>query len=282
MMTRREALGILAAAPAVAQKPPKLKVPSLCVLSKALTGVGYAEMGEIVKQLGFDGIDITVMPGGLVEPSLAPVDEVRAFESIHGSGLEAPVVTTGLTTPYDPWCRTVLALAGRTGVGLAKCGLNRSNLAAQSRREAAGLVYAGREYKIAVLVIAGASGVEMSLQDARSFLAVLDPEWSGLALRSNVFAEGSGVTDDQIRGSLSQVKAVIASDFAEGRTREPRPLGQGSVDFSRMFGLLARAGFSGPVTVERAYKTSDEPGALAKDAEFARKQIQTAYTGVKT
>ena len=143
----------------------------------------YAEIGEIVKQLGFDGIDITMMRGGLVEPSLAPVDEVRALESIHGAGLAAPIVTTARwRTPNDPWCRTLLALAGRTGVGLAKIG-------PALRREVTGLAYVGREYTIAVLVPAGGSG-QTSLPDARKLLGEVDPAWSGLSLHSGVFANG--------------------------------------------------------------------------------------------
>ena len=64
-----------------------------------LTGVWYAQIGEIVNQLGFDGVDFTMMPGGGVEPSKAPVDEVRAFESVHGAGLECPIATTALISP---------------------------------------------------------------------------------------------------------------------------------------------------------------------------------------
>lgn len=270
--SRREAIKLLGfgALPLFGQTA-KPKRPTVCVLSSALTGVWYAEIGEIVKQLGFDGVDITMMRGGMVEPQLAPVDEVRALESIHGAGLAAPIVTTALRTPADPWCRTLLALAGRTGVGLAKIG-------PAPRRETTGLAYVGREYSIAVLVQAGGAG-QMTLADARTMLADIDPVWSGICLHSRVFAPGSDVGDDEVRDAMPQVKAVTIADHnAQG----PKPLGQGTVNFDKMFGLLARVGFSGPLTVERTYKTPDEPGALTRDAEFVKKHVDAGFGGMRT
>lgn len=283
--------------PAPAQPKPagKKKIPTLCVLSKALTGVWYAEIGEIVKQLGFDGVDITMMPGGLVEPSEAPVDEVRALESVHGAGLEAPIVTTGLLSPGEPWCRTLLALAGRTGVGLFKAGFNKMNGSVRIRRDSFGLSYVGSEYEIALNIVAGSGAPRSalcSLADARKLIEGLDPHWSGLALHSECFAAAGGggdggVGEAELAEALPQVKSVVVADYAihtlgPGSVKEWKPLGQGSVDFGRMFRTLARAGFTGPITVEREYKTGDEPGALSRDAEFMRKQLAAAYGAVKS
>jgi sugar phosphate isomerase/epimerase len=103
-------------------------------------------------------------------------------------------------------------------------------------------------------------------------LAGLDPQWVGINLHS-------GVPEMPGRDVLAMVKAVSISD-ADGR--EPRPLGKGATDFGKLFGALANAGFSGPITVYRNYKTADQPGALSRDCEFARKQIQSAYTAPKT
>ena len=272
-MTRREALAALTFAwPAAAQKPVQAKLPLVCVSSRALTDVGYAEMGEIVKQIGFDGVDITVMPGGLVEPQQAPVDEVRALESIHGAGLKAPIITTALTTPYDPWSRTVLALAGRTGVGLFKCGPR-----IQSKRDAMGLVFAGREYKIALTISAGTDAIAFDLASASAMLNGLDAEWSGLSLNADCFQPKSGISEDQIREAMPRVKAVSLFDVEGGSAR---PLGKGTVAFESLFLALAQARFTGPLTVLRGYKTSDEPGALSRDVEFVRKQIKTAYANL--
>ena len=50
-MTRRELI-VAALTAGTLRAAPKPKTPLVCVSSQALTGVGYAEIGEIVKQLG--------------------------------------------------------------------------------------------------------------------------------------------------------------------------------------------------------------------------------------
>src|ERR1700753_533628 len=112
-MTRRQALALLAAAiPGKGAVP----VPALCLFSGSVQGLEYSELPLIAKQLGFDGVDLTVRPGGHVEPRLSNVDLVRAVESITGEGLEMPIITTALLSPFDPTALAVLALSGRSGV----------------------------------------------------------------------------------------------------------------------------------------------------------------------
>ena len=107
-MTRRQALALLAAAiPAKSAVP----VPALCLFSGSVQGLEYSELPLIAKQLGFDGVDLTVRPGGHVEPRLSNVDLVRAIEEVRGPGLEVPVITTALTTPFDPTVLPVVAIA---------------------------------------------------------------------------------------------------------------------------------------------------------------------------
>jgi L-ribulose-5-phosphate 3-epimerase len=277
-LNRREALLLAAAVlPLRAADRTKPKGPLLCVLSDALTGVWYAQIGEIVSQLGYDGVDFTMSPGGAIEPSQSPVDEVRAFESVHGAGLECPIATTKFISPNEPWARNVIALAGRTGVGLVRCGLKRTNANRNTRQDAFGLAYFGRQYETTVLIEAGAGG-RYSPSEAHQLTASADSAWTGMAINSDCFAEGSGIETAEIEAALPFVKAAVVSDFVmKADTRDPKPLGKGSVDFAHMFAVLAKANFRGPITVERYYKTSDEPGMLTKDAEFIREQIRAAY-----
>jgi sugar phosphate isomerase/epimerase len=272
-LSRRQALLLAAAALPVCAERTKPKGPILCVLSDALTGVWYAQIGEIVEQLGYDGVDFTLMHGGAVEPDKSPVDEVRAFESVHGAGLECPIATTILRSPNEPWGRNLLALAGMTGVTLIRCGLKRSNASMSTRQDLFALAYFAHQYKTAVLVEAGSGGGLYSPDEAHQLIANLDPQSTGLALNSDCFSGG-----EEIEAALPYVRAVVVSDFVtKDGVREFKPLGKGSVDFGSMFKALAKAGFRGPITVERHYKTPDEPGMLAKDAEFIRGQIRAAW-----
>ncbi|MGD0363881.1 MAG: hypothetical protein ABSC93_23610, partial [Bryobacteraceae bacterium] len=73
----------------------------------------YSELGGVLRDLGFDGCDLTVRPGGHVEPALSAADLYRAVEAIRGEGIEIPMITTAFVTASDPTLPNVLALCGR-------------------------------------------------------------------------------------------------------------------------------------------------------------------------
>src|SRR5271170_71053 len=79
--------------------------PTICLFSKHLPKVHYSELGGVLKDLGFAGCDLTVRPGGHVEPTLAAADLYRAVESIRAEGVEVPMITTALVTANDPTAR---------------------------------------------------------------------------------------------------------------------------------------------------------------------------------
>jgi len=43
--------------------------PAVCLYSQVLIKVGYEELGPLLKSLGVDGCDLTVMPGGHIDPA---------------------------------------------------------------------------------------------------------------------------------------------------------------------------------------------------------------------
>jgi hypothetical protein len=57
--------------------------PPLCLFSKHLPKLNYAELASTVKQIGFEGVDLTVRPGGHVLPERAAEDLPRAVEAIR-------------------------------------------------------------------------------------------------------------------------------------------------------------------------------------------------------
>src|SRR5258708_12166896 len=96
--------------------------PTLCLSSKPLPKVNYAELAATIKQMGFDGVDLTVRPEGHVLPERAAEDLPRAVETIRAQSLAVAMITTGLTSPSDLAARPTLATAGRLGVPFFKLG----------------------------------------------------------------------------------------------------------------------------------------------------------------
>ena len=156
--TRREfarnaALGTMALA--VGQTSAAPSRPPLCLFSKHLPKLNYSELAHTVKQIGFDGVDLTVRPEGHVLPARVAEDLPKAVETLHGAGLAVPMITTDLTSANDPAARTTIATAARLGVPRFKLGywryLDKESIDArltQVRGDVAGLAALAKEHGI--------------------------------------------------------------------------------------------------------------------------------------
>ena len=268
------------------------RMPQIIVFSQNLAGIGYSELGDIVSQMGFDGVDLTIRPGGHVEPRLANVDLVRAFEVMDGVGLAVPVITTSLTTPMDRTAVPVIALAGMSGAALFRPGdwnyggnPNIMQRMSEVQRDFAGLIGIGRQYDISGAFHNGiGDSVGASVWDVQRIVEGLDPARAGIYFDiCNATAEGgAGAWEIALRLTLPRIKAVTIQDFfwekRDGKWQMTKcPLGQGMVDWTKFFQILAQANYSGPVTVEVGYPSRDMPSALVGELRFARKQVETAW-----
>src|SRR5947207_7545245 len=90
--------------------------PAFCLFSKHLPDLGWTDLGRAVKEAGFDGVDLTVRPGGHVRPERAADDLPRAIDAIKAQGVTIPMVTTELTSAEDPTAKPLLQAAVRSGV----------------------------------------------------------------------------------------------------------------------------------------------------------------------
>jgi L-ribulose-5-phosphate 3-epimerase len=315
LVTRRRAMGIIGSAAILARdarpqaaaekdggpgagivRVPRA-TPMICGFSQNLAKVPYPELGRIAQQIGYEGVDLTVMEGGHVNPHITNVDLVRAIESVRGPGLEVPMITTTLTTINDPTAYAILAITGHTQVHLYRLGFwsygfNRNSSPsdipkrlAQVRTDIAGLVSYGRASQMTAMFPNRAGAwVGESIWDAQSIIGDLEPQWIGYCFDpSQATAEG-GVAGWEIalRLALPRLKAVALQDFTWARTgnawkMQMCPLGEGVVDWGAFFGLLAQARFTGPISIHLEYQAQDELSAMTKDLEFVRKQVQQAW-----
>ena len=120
-MTRREFTSILGTASLAAAAPAKT-LPVVCVFSKHMAQFGYDELGKRAKDIGFQGIDLTVRPKGHVLPERAAQDLPRAVEAIRAHGLTVPMITTDIKSAADPNARAILSGAGKLKIPYWKVG----------------------------------------------------------------------------------------------------------------------------------------------------------------
>ena len=270
--------------------PPKPRgTPAVCLYSQLLIKVEYEAVGMVLRDLGFDGADLAVVPGSHVPPEQANSDLMRAIEAVSGVGLDVPIISTSVVSAQDPYGRQILGIAGFMGIGLFRPGYwkygaspNRQMRLAEVQRDLLGLASIARAYNVATAFHNGNDdAVGANLADVNTFLRGIDPRWVGYNYDPGLAAEMAGrdVPDTSLSLALPRLKAVTVRDFTwskEGKAT-PCPLGQGVVDWKAFFAALARARFTGPLTIQVAYSSSNELNAFRHDLEFVRKQIAAAY-----
>jgi len=299
--TRRQLLtatGIGLASQALAQfRPgngPKLRTtPAVCIYSQILIKLPYDDLGPVLRGLGLDGCVLSVMRGGHINPEQSSVDMMRGVEAITGVGLDVPVITTAYTSLADPTIRNVMAICGEMGVPVMRTGVWKYNDAeqpearlAEVQRDLAGLFALARAVNMALAVPnAGGDNVGATLWDTATILRGMDPRLAGYAFDPGYAAlEGAGGSwATAFRMALPRIKMVSVRDFtwnpenSGARKPQPCPLGEGIVDWTKIFAGLARAKFNGPVSIHIDYQPKDELAAIRRDLDFVRKQIRASY-----
>ena len=86
------------------------------LFSKHVQFLDYKEMAEVIKEAGFDGVDLTVRSGGHVEPGRVAQDLPRAVMAIRDAGLESVIMTTNVNETKNSTDRKVLEVASDVGI----------------------------------------------------------------------------------------------------------------------------------------------------------------------
>ena len=226
-LTRRQLLAAAAAGAgrAAAQQfkaggaKPRTK-PPVCLYSKQLAKVEYDDLGKVLRDLGFDGCDLSVEPGGHVLPEHAQADLVRAVLAVTDVGLDVPMFTTSITSPGDPNIRLILGIGGFMGVPFFRPGVWKYDgttaieaRLAQVQGEIAGLAAVGRASSMAMGVrnVAG-DNVGSAVWDTNLIIRGLDPQWVGYDFDPGSAAAAGGVDGwwVALRLALPRLKMVDA------------------------------------------------------------------------
>jgi sugar phosphate isomerase/epimerase len=290
-MTRRTFLSAAAAAPLAAAAQNK---PVLCIFSKHMAQFGYDDLGKKSKELGFAGVDLTVREKGHVLPENAAKDMPRAVEAIRSAGLEVPMITTNLLSADVAPARPTLSTAAQLKIPYWKIGYfqyrNRPvDVAVKETRDAvAGLVALSKEYGVqAGFHNHSGEYVGSPVWDIRDIIANMDPKYVGYYFDpAHATIEGGlGGWKTSLRLVMPRMKMVALKDFYWEKNATGKwalkwcPMGEGMVDWDKVFAEFARAGYAGPLSLHVEYDPKDELAAIAKDVEFIKGKLAKAYAG---
>jgi L-ribulose-5-phosphate 3-epimerase len=296
-MNRRRflaAAALSATTPALARDPHKKPGP-LCFFSKHLATLSPREMAKRLKAVGYEGIELTVRPGGHVLPEKVQTDLPKAIEDIRAEGLEVPIIATAFTSAADPTAQPILSIAGKLGVKLCRpgwytfAGADVRKELRQASEALAGLTEVAHHAGVALAYQNHVGNLGAALWDLDALVGPLDVRWAGVYFDiRHAVAEGTaGSWKTALKLVAPRVKVFSVKDFYWQRAPKGGfksvdcALGQGMADVHAALQVLAGSGFLGPVTVFNEY----EPGgpdkvvaAAARDLKYLQARIAGTYT----
>jgi L-ribulose-5-phosphate 3-epimerase len=284
------------AASATAQPAAPPRRPTFCMFSKPLPELGWRALGGVVKDAGFEGVDLTVRARGHVLPERASEDLPRAVEALAASGLSVPMITTDLTSATSAHARSVLESASRSGVRYFRAGYwqysspdVRGDVAAAGQ-DLSGLAALARECGIEMGFHNHAAYIGAALWDNAPAIDRLESQWAGYYFdpRHAVAEGGAGAWKAAAhlvapRLKMLAVKDCVWQKTAQGWTVENCPLGEGLVDWAWVGSLLRDPRFGGPISIHIEYEVGGATGpertartvaAATRDLEFAQRFLR--------
>src|SRR5687768_9560627 len=89
---------------------------SVYIFSKVMQWVSLDKLPSTVKEMGFDGIDLTVRGGGHIDPQSVKVQLPEVVKICNSEGLKTPILTTEISDAQEHYTRDILETAARAGV----------------------------------------------------------------------------------------------------------------------------------------------------------------------
>jgi len=106
-----------------ANEPGRTK-PTFVAFTESFQGWPIPDVCARFKQIGLDGLDLTVRPGGHIEPADAPQKLPDAVRAAKDHGVRIAMLSTAITGD-DPQAERLLATAGEQGIDRVKLGYYR-------------------------------------------------------------------------------------------------------------------------------------------------------------
>jgi sugar phosphate isomerase/epimerase len=263
-----------------------------------LADLSVAQACEGAKGAKFDGLDLTLRPGGHVVPESAEVGLAEAKRAADAAGVSIPMVSTAVTGLDSPNAEAIFAAAAHYGARLIKLGYwpyePFGSLAAQielARRRLGRLAELGRKYHVLPcvhchsgrFVAAGGQQLYLVLKgfEHGEVGAYVDP--MHMTIEGGVSGWEMGL--DLVAPWLALVgvknfRWLPAERDGRGQMRwrwEYCPLADGQAALPEFMGYLRRLGYDGVVSLHSEYKGKTSFRRLDTPALLAQSAADLAY-----
>jgi sugar phosphate isomerase/epimerase len=246
----------------------------LVMFTKHLQEFPVAEAAKRVKAMGFDGLDLTVRPGGHVVPERVGVELPKAVADARAEGLTVPMISTAITAATSPHSEAILAAAAHDDIrkiklgywNIPKGGTLRQALD-QSRRELDGLEKLAETYHVTLGIHNHSGPGYVNCQPAVLWTILRDRDPDRIASyfdAGHAAVEGGNGGWSQSFDLLSpQIRMIAIKDFAwKSEPGKPKavwhdlqvPLRDGIVPWPAFFERLSHTTFDGPISLHSEYQ----------------------------
>ena len=261
------------------------------MFSKMLSPLSIAKAGETIKALGFDGVDLTVRPGGHVLPEKAKADLPKAVETLKAAGLTVPMVTTGIVEA-DAEADAVFGAVAQCGIHYLKLGYWRyegfgtiEKSIAATRKQLAGLEKLAQKHNVRACIHSH-SGNMLSAEGGVVHLLLrdFDPHALGAYIDPGHMTAEGGVSGwkicmDLLKDRISLVAAKSFGWFHEKDAWHEKllPLKDGTVRWPEVFACLKQIGYNNIISLHSEYQGSHSWRDLTLDELIAQTREDVQY-----
>ena len=264
------------------------KNPPVVFFTKHMGWMGYNELADTMADIGFDGADLTVRPGGHVLPDNVERDLPKAVEAIRKAGLDVYMISTQIDDADDPIAVNTLKTASALGIRFYRIGawrydgkrgvLEQLN---EYKPKLDALAELNAKYKMCAVYHnhSGPRCIGGPVWDLFEMIRHTDPAYIGSNFDiGHAVAEGaSGAWETNTQLIAGRIRTASIKDIAfvndpeKGWQREYPPVGQGMVDWAKALRMFKAIQFQGPFSMHFEY---EEHGATEEEI---RKKSLAAY-----
>ena len=282
------ATGLLNTAIAADSNPNSQRQNAICVFTKPFNSLTFDELADRIAELGFDGIEAPIRPGGHIEPEAVPDELPKLVEALKKRGLEITVMTSDVNDPNDPVNERVLRTAASLGVRRYRMRYFKYDMKKPILQQLANWRPQVRE----LAALNAELGITAVYQNhaGRNYCGA--PLWDLQRLLDGVSVEHIGVAFDirhaTVEGTMSwpvsfqmlrpHVDTVYVKDFRwNGVKPENVPLGEGNIS-AEFFKLLAASDFKGPISLHEEYLDHRKPELVPEHLSAIKRDFATLET----
>jgi L-ribulose-5-phosphate 3-epimerase len=244
------------------------------IFSKHLQLLNYNDLADAVKEMGFDGIDLAVRPGGHVEPDRVEEDLPKAAEAMKKVGFAPSLMTTAVSDANNETDKRLLTTASK--LGFKDYRMNwyhypENKLMPEALKELAEKVKDLGKLNRDLGIIGyyqNHAGLNIGsvIWEIYELIKDADKQFMGVQydIRHAMF-EGAESWQNGLRLIHPRIKNVSLKDFRWQQKNgkwvvEDVPIGEGMIDFKSYFKLLKQYGIRVPFSMHVEYSLGGAEG----------------------